>query len=109
MGISSEASFFFSFSFFFNIMKGVNQVTWRGCIPVAMPVLPGNKLGGFLCVVGAVLAPCRQRRDGVKHTRTDRDLSEVSYNEPSLCTRASRFAERDPFHRAITRYNNGSD
>lgn len=62
-----------------------------------------------LCVVGAVLAPCRQRRDGVKHTRTDRDLSEVSYNEPSLCTRASRFAERDPFHRAITRYNNGSD
>lgn len=41
---------------------GAAWSTWRGCMPVAMPMLPGNKLGsGGLCLVGAELAPCRQR------------------------------------------------
>lgn len=37
-------------------------------MPVAMPMLPDNKLGreGGLCLVGAELALCRQPLDGEK-------------------------------------------
>ncbi|CAB1424252.1 unnamed protein product [Pleuronectes platessa] len=70
-------------------MNGAVWSTWRHCMPVAMPSLPGNKGGKGLCVTAAERAPRCQRGDGEKRLQTDSDLSEqrssLRFRNSSLC------------------------